>query len=395
MWWNLFLLFLITAGHTELQVTMVNRLHAGRISCGVLRHIRHIHDLMIPLFPLALIWFLGIRGPGLLVGGTWDDVSLVWRIVMGICWLGVWGLFYSTVRWWLYRVPVNQLSHQSRIVDIAERIGGLPVGDGPFRWLTKFPGNEIFQVDVVEKELRIPGLPMNWDGLSILHLTDLHMIGTTSKSFFEEVVKLAEEMPADIVVMTGDLLDKQALVEWLPSTLGKLNARLGCYFILGNHDWFLKPAEIRKAMTDLGWIDVSGCTVRIEADRVSVDSTTGQSGPALLIGGSERPWMGEHPSFETDEKSAFRLFLSHSPDNLPWAKKNGVDLMLSGHNHGGQVVLPVIGPVYSPSKYGVRYASGLFWEEPTLLFVSRGLSSRHPLRLGCHPELTKLILRPE
>ena len=101
-----------------------------------------------------------------------------------------------------------------------------------------------------------------------------------------------------------------------------------------------------------------------------------RSSTALLIGGSERPWMGEHPSFETEDESAFRLFLSHSPDNIPWAKRNGVDLMLSGHNHGGQVVLPVIGPVYSPSKFGVKYASGLFWEDPTLLFVSRGLDRK-------------------
>ena len=70
-----------------------------------------------------------------------------------------------------------------------------------------------------------------------------------------------------------------------------------------------------------------------------------------------------------------------------------VDLMLSGHNHGGQVVLPGIGPVYAPSRFGVRYIGGVYWENPTLLHVTRGISGQYPLRLNCRPELTKLILR--
>jgi predicted MPP superfamily phosphohydrolase len=85
--------------------------------------------------------------------------------------------------------------------------------------------------------------------------------------------------------------------------------------------------------------------------------------------------------------------LSHTPDHLAWARSHHVHLMLSGHNHGGQVVLPIIGPVYSPSLSGCRHAGGEFFEDPTLLVVSRGLAGRHPLRLGCRPEITKLVLR--
>ena len=102
--------------------------------------------------------------------------------------------------------------------------------------------------------------------------------------------------------------------------------------------------------------------------------------------------MGSHPDFSSAPEDAFRVLLIHTPDNLPWAKQQQVDVMLSGHNHGGQVVLPIIGPVYSPSRFGVRYAGGVFWEDPTLLYVSRGISSRHPLRFRCLPELTKLVL---
>jgi hypothetical protein len=105
--------------------------------------------------------------------------------------------------------------------------------------------------------------------------------------------------------------------------------------------------------------------------------------------------MGAHPDFDAAGEHAFRLLLSHTPDNFRWAQQHKVDLMLAGHNHGGQVRLPVLGPVFAPSACGVRYASGAFWEPPTLLYVSRGLSGEHPLRYRCLPELTALVLQPE
>ena len=103
--------------------------------------------------------------------------------------------------------------------------------------------------------------------------------------------------------------------------------------------------------------------------------------------------MGQHPDFGQTPAGAFRLLLSHTPDNVSWARHAQVDLMLSGHNHGGQVVLPLFGPVYSPSVYGCKYAAGTYWQPPTLLHVSRGISGRHPLRWRCRPELTRLTLR--
>jgi predicted MPP superfamily phosphohydrolase len=69
--------------------------------------------------------------------------------------------------------------------------------------------------------------------------------------------------------------------------------------------------------------------------------------------------------------------------------------MLAGHNHGGQVRLPVIGPVFMPSRYGRHFDMGAFEIGPTLVHVSRGVSGKHPYRFGCKPELTKIVLRCE
>jgi predicted MPP superfamily phosphohydrolase len=270
------------------------------------------------------------------------------------------------------------------VVDVAAALGGRPLGNGPFRWLASFPGNEVFEIEMATRDVRLPCLLPEWDGLSILHLSDWHLIGTIDRPYFEHASQLAAEMRADLIVFTGDLLDRQPLIEWLPTTLGRLSAPLGCCFILGNHDWYLDADAIRRTLTDLGWQDVAGRVVTVE-----------HRGCRMEIGGTERPWMGEHPVFAPPSRtaSAFRLLLSHTPDHLAWARAQHVDLMLSGHNHGGQVVLPVIGPVYAPSLSGCRYASGEFFEDPTLLVVSRGLAGRHPLRLGCRPEITKLVLR--
>ena len=381
-WLNAILMLLLVAGHTELLVTLVNRTHGLRLHRGLLRQLRHLHDVCIPGFAVVLFWFVGMRGPRLLWDGRWTELSMGWTIYLSLCAAGTVGLVVQIVRRWRLTPPAQQMSNHSSTIDIARRIGHRPLARGPFRFLTYVPGNEIFRLEVSEKVYRIPRLPAEWDGLSILHLTDLHFIGTIDRVFFEHVTELSEDLRPDLIVMTGDLLDNQQFVEWLPTTLGRLKAPLGCHFVLGNHDWYLQTDEIRKWLRELGWHDVAGKCESLQ-----------HKGRTLTIAGTELPWMGQHPDFSSAPADSFRLLLSHTPDNLDWARRQDVDLMLCGHNHGGQVLLPWIGPVYSPSIHGVSYSGGAYWKDPTFLYVSRGISARHPLRLGCKPELTKLILR--
>ncbi|MBW3538938.1 MAG: metallophosphoesterase [Planctomycetes bacterium] len=403
LWINVAIFVGFIAGHTELWVTFVNRVHALPLRCQTLRRLRHIHDLFVLMFPPALVWFVGLRGPALLVGGSWSNVPGGWRAYLAVCSLGFVGIVISTLRWQLRRPPAVLEESHSQTIDIAQRLGRRPIGEGPHRMLTHVPGNEIFRVEFTEQTFRLPSLPPQWDGLSILHVADTHFIGTVKREFFDALFEIVAGIEADLTVFTGDLLDKQPYLDWLPTTLGRLEAPLGRYFILGNHDWPLDVPAIRRRFAEHGWVDVAGKAVAIE-----------HRGHTLVIAGTERPWMGEHPEFARptverqhshrasggrqppdacEEAEPFRLLLSHTPDHLPWARRQHVDLMLSGHNHGGQVVLPIVGPVYSPSRYGVRYAGGAFHEPPTLLYVSRGISGRHPLRWNCQPEIARLILR--
>ena len=120
-------------------------------------------------------------------------------------------------------------------------------------------------------------------------------------------------------------------------------------------------------------------------------------GCPIVLAGNELPWfvpaadMSDCPASD-GKSSPLRILLSHAPDQLPWARGNKIDLMLAGHTHGGQVQFPVVGPVLSPSRFGVRYASGTFYEQPTLMHVSRGISGTRHLRINAPPELTKLKL---
>jgi predicted MPP superfamily phosphohydrolase len=116
-------------------------------------------------------------------------------------------------------------------------------------------------------------------------------------------------------------------------------------------------------------------------------------GEPLVVVGHEGPWFKPGPDLSAAPAEPFRLCLSHTPDNIGWARRQRIDFMLSGHVHGGQVRFPLFGSLLVPSKYGRWYDGGAYDEKPTLLYVSRGLSGQYPLRYNCLPEATLLTLR--
>lgn len=390
-WLNLGLLLAIIAGHAELWVAIINRVHARPLLPNVLQRIRHIHDALILGFAFVAVIGLGLTGPQLLLGKSWSGVSLGWYPVLAASAVGVMGGLFGIIRFHLTRHCPIQMNESSQIAEIRRPDGVLPVAFGQFTRLARLPCNEQFSVELNRKTFAHPSLPMAFSGLRILHLSDWHFEGTVTRDYFEHVSELAAREAVDLVTFTGDLLDNNACLDWLPTTLGRFSAPLGCWFILGNHDWYLDAEEARRRLKLLGWQDA----------RSGVHSLAWRGGH-LLMTGDETPWMGQPAVFpglgakEADPVPEFRILLSHTPDNLASAKQQGVDLMLAGHTHGGQIILPVIGPVYSPSRFGCRFAGGAFWQKPTLLHVSRGLSGRHPLRWRCRPEVTIIeLLTPD
>ena len=261
-------------------------------------------------------------------------------------------------------------------------LGYRPIGDRATRMLAAIPGNQILTIHAHHKVLRMANLPRALDGLRIAQVTDLHMTGQLTRPFFDVAIDCTNQWQPDVVMITGDLVDDPACVAWLPDTLGRLQSRFGIYAILGNHDQRLVDVpRLRQSLTDSGIEDLGGrCEIRAIRDM------------PVLLAGNECPWFPPAPlppappiERARQQPRPFSILLSHSPDQFPWARRHGFDLMLAGHTHGGQIRFPIIGPIICPSRFGVWYASGLFERPPTLMHVSRGLSGVHPLRFRCPP----------
>jgi predicted MPP superfamily phosphohydrolase len=187
----------------------------------------------------------------------------------------------------------------------------------------------------------------------------------------------------DLVALTGDLVDSWHHQRWLLPLLGRLRWREAALAILGNHDYYFDPPLLRRRLERLGIHYLGNSWRQLEV-----------RGEPLVVIGHEGPWRKPEPDLSDCPSDLFRLCLSHTPDNIAWARRHQIDLMLSGHVHGGQIRLPWIGSILVPSRYGRRYDCGTFAEAPTLLHVSRGVSGEHPLRYHCKPEVTLLTLWP-
>ena len=383
-------LFLLTAGFLKLATIILNRWLALRHPKWLIGASEVFQFSLIPVY----VWLTASELSPLRSRPQFElvnflSLSPLGMMLVAIGAVGLMGLLVSTIAYQRYRPPVCQISTESEILDFRRREGeptwrNTLVGPRPMRRVALLPGNEQFVLEVNTKTLALPRLPHDWDGLSIVHLADTHFRGAVSRAYFEAVFEEAEKLKPDLYVFTGDLLDDTTLCSWISSTFGRLDAPLGKYFILGNHDSYDDPSGVRAEMQRNQWIDLSGQVRELASPK---------RGSSLVIAGDETPWMGAHPDLSTEPNAEFRLLVSHTPDNIPWAREHGVDLMLAGHTHGGQIRLPILGPVYSPSLFGCRFASGTFWLEPTLMHVSRGISGREPVRFLCKPELTKLVLR--
>ncbi|MDQ3330901.1 MAG: metallophosphoesterase, partial [Planctomycetota bacterium] len=346
---------------------------------SVLRATRAVHDVLVTAFLPLAIWSVGFHGPELLAGGEWSRLPIGWAVYFAFCAAGIVSLIAAVVR---EESRVDTSIQAAALVDVAAKIGHVPAGPGFRGRIAKLPGNEVFLLEISEKHYVLPRLPDELDGLSIAHVSDTHFRGPITRDYFQYAFDGIADLQADLIAFTGDLLDEQELVDWLPETFGRLSAPLGCWFILGNHDWLLDPDPMRISLRKLGWNDIGSTSALIQ-----------HNGKRIALAGDETPWLGNHPDLSACGFADLTVLLSHTPDNFGWANRCGVDLMLSGHNHGGQVCLPLIGPVYSPSRYGVRYARGSFHGKTTTLHVSRGLSAERPLRWNCPPEITKIVLR--
>ncbi|MCR9198055.1 MAG: metallophosphoesterase [Planctomycetaceae bacterium] len=401
---GLAILMISCIGNAELWVIMVNRRHSLQYRHHTLRQIRKLHDIGLTAYPPLILLIAGLRPGGLLRGGHFVDLPGTVQWLIGTTFLGFVSFVVCVVRYQLRRPPagyrlLNSTIYSATVDGASADVGTAPhsphattdrrstAGGPSTSRLSRLPFNQIRQLEVNTKQFPLRSGPAGEQTaaapLRLVHFTDVHLVGCPERAHYEFATERMLELSPDAFLFTGDLLDDMRLLPTAVDLFARMATVAPCYFILGNHDWHLEYREIRHRIADTGWIDV--------ADRTLVTKL----GPwNVRLAGTEAPWMGGNPSVpdRRDAEEDVRLLLSHAPDQRNYAADNDFDLMLCGHNHGGQVVLPVIGPIYSPSCYGVRYAGGAFRYRSLLMHVSRGLGARDPLRWNCRPEVSLLEL---
>jgi predicted MPP superfamily phosphohydrolase len=371
------------AGHTALMVYCLNWLYGYALPRPILRAARKSNALFILVSPLVFWFALGLNhGMNLELNQTGALAALLTGYMV-LCWLMGFAVApLATLRLRLRRRACALLSNHTATVDVAAELGYKPVGHGKHSSLAHLPGNEIFKVDFAVRTLRLPQLPPAWDGLSILHVSDLHLSGTPDRVFYQRIMDRCRDWDPDLVAVTGDIVDSDNHHRWVVPVLGRLRWRIAAFAILGNHDEWHSPALVRRRLRRTGMHVLGNGWEQIEV-----------RGQPMVVIGHEGPWFPPVPDLSACPPDIFRLCLSHTPDNIFWARQNHIDLMLAGHVHGGQIRLPLVGSVFVPSRYGRRFDCGTFDLSPTLLHVSRGLGGQEPVRYNCRPEVTKIVLQ--
>ncbi len=365
----------ILLGHVGVFVVVVNVVHA-----------LGMHDDRMSIFKIVALSSLFLVSPGFVyatVQGPWASWPIVPRLYAAICLLvALVGIPVTSLRR-ILRKPPSNVTERIEDLDLGKLHGhDALIGEGRHSWLLRIPGNESLRISKREWEIVLPSLPPQWDGLSILQLTDLHFAPCYRRLFFDLVLEEARRWESDLVFFTGDLVDHNEVIDWIAPLLSGLHGRLGTYSILGNHDYDQDHLKVSRQLVEAGFTDLEGRwgTLDIEGKR-------------LALGGTSYPWgpkldMSEMPDAD------FRILLSHSPDLFFRAVSANIDLMLSGHNHGGQIRLPLVGPVFMPSLYSRHFDRGFFTSRRTLLHVGQGIGAKHPIRYGgCVPEIGRFVLR--
>jgi predicted MPP superfamily phosphohydrolase len=222
-------------------------------------------------------------------------------------------------------------------------------------------------------------------GLRIAVIADLHAGSAfIDEDKLDDVVRQTNATNPDLILLAGDY-SENIEPEIVARHLARLQAGMGVFAVLGNHDENDDPAQIRAALEHAGIFVLRNFHVVVDSAR----------GPFALVG------VGDRKSHSDDIATALgrvpsglpALCLTHSPDIFP-ELPGTCALTVAGDTHGGQVALPLIGRPIVLSQYGQRYAAGEVREGAKTLFVSTGIGTTHlPIRLGVVPEISLLKIQ--
>jgi predicted MPP superfamily phosphohydrolase len=253
-------------------------------------------------------------------------------------------------------------------------------------------------------EFSFRALPRSFDGFTILHLTDLHFRRRDSAK--KKVLRSLAEEPVDLCLITGDFIESPDAIGICCEALTGLNAAHGVYGVLGNHDYYRysyvdalrnrsitdrpnQSEELLRALSATGIKVLRNESVRVERNGEWIyvigidDGVTHRADMPLAVGSISK------------EEETLWILLCHTPDILKGARVAREFLLLAGHTHGGQVRIPLWGPVVNHSKLKDGFVSGSvrFGEGVVVVSSGVGVNGLFPFRWRCKPEVIRITLR--
>ncbi len=261
---------------------------------------------------------------------------------------------------------------------------------------------EPWSIKVRRYTVPVRGLPTAFDGMRMVQFSDSHLGPRIPASFIRGAVEQTIALKPDLLLLTGDYIhddvkDIDPVAELCRPMIEA--ARFGAVGVLGNHDWWGDGPRMSRALADRG-------VLMIDNDRVWLDPVSMRLTRTPVDGGMAIVGLGDLTEDTVDIRRAFdgvgdqtpRIVLAHQPDTAElhaMTHPHGprVDLMCSGHTHGGQVRIPLLGTPLVPSSYGSKYAGGLVQGPAFPVVVSRGIGmSLLPIRFGVPPEIVEITL---
>ena len=256
-----------------------------------------------------------------------------------------------------------------------------------FRW-------EPYWLTIERTVLAFDGKGAVPSGLRIVQLSDIHRSAIVPDSYIRECVSKVNELDPDLVFITGDCITGgEEWVDGLGELLSPLDAKLGVWASMGNHDggeW----AKVRGGPRDSGRVrgELEGAGIGVlENESVLLE----HGGVPVRVVGMGDLWAGYFEpgeAFRGAREDEFVICLSHNPDTIGSLGGYPVDLLLSGHTHGGQVSIPFVGAPLLPVE-NTEYARGLHRIAGGYAYVNRGVGLLRKVRFNCRPEIAFFVVR--
>lgn len=252
---------------------------------------------------------------------------------------------------------------------------------------------EARSIKLTEVEFESDEIPEGFIGKKIIFISDIHCNQYFDKQDVVELIKRINDRNPDFIILGGDNIHtKQKYVEPFLNGIKELKAKYGVYSVLGNHDYWGFATQLQKEFTDYGFHICDNKSYWVK-----------EGNDSIKIGGVGDMWGDEQileNTIEDVKLDNFCILLSHNPFYIDEIETNRIDLMLSGHTHGGQITFFGIYPLAMPGENSVnylpadpKYRYGWFEKDGIKLYVTSGIGTSIPFRFFARPEIVEITLR--